>query len=502
MTALDRAFIKAYTPQDAMASHAVAAVMPPLAESVLPADAVEHHAATVTPAPHAAANRSSVLAALEQPFRPTIGALASAVSCPTVAPAAASVAARVAAPVAAPPAAARPPAASPVARPAILPVTVLPAPDQSTSAATAGFEAASDCGSESPAVAMPTLSAFLKLRDAAAAPAMDEAADDAVVEPAAIASQSADEPTACKDASEAVVYPWAVPETLGHDGLELSAASLRIDAGAAAAAAEVEPVYALAGEAETASPTTATPTLALFDKGPESDDVAANSPFQPAQRVEQFTWPRACRRLIARAAEELDQLADALLAANKTRQNVLAVGGWHRGEGATTLLLCAARRLAERGVKSVLVDADMGRPRLAKRLGVQAQVGWNQLAAGAEAMMLDQVIVEATVNNIALAPVCEPAADDEPFTADRSRLPDCLDALRQHYDMVLVDLGPLELADVRRGRSGEGPFHGIDALVLVRDQRLTSPEKLGEIAEQLKVAGVTIAGVIENFVDA
>ena len=38
------------------------------------------------------------------------------------------------------------------------------------------------------------------------------------------------------------------------------------------------------------------------------------------------------------------------------------------------------RRLAERGIKSVLVDADLTRPRLAKRLGVQPQFGWNEIS--------------------------------------------------------------------------------------------------------------------------
>ena len=99
--------------------------------------------------------------------------------------------------------------------------------------------------------------------------------------------------------------------------------------------------------------------------------VPAEREFKPAWEVDHFTWPRLCRRLIARAAEELDRLADALLAANSQGRKVLAMAGCRRGEGATTLLLCAARRLAERGIKPVLVDADLGRPRLAKRLGVQ-----------------------------------------------------------------------------------------------------------------------------------
>ena len=70
-----------------------------------------------------------------------------------------------------------------------------------------------------------------------------------------------------------------------------------------------------------------------------SRSAPARQPFKSGWQVDQFTWPRLCRRLIARAAGELDRLADALLAANSQGQKVLAVAGCRRGEGATTLLL-------------------------------------------------------------------------------------------------------------------------------------------------------------------
>ena len=189
--------------------------------------------------------------------------------------------------------------------------------------------------------------------------------------------------------------------------------------------------------------------------------------------MDHFTWPRVCRRLIARAAEELDRLADALLAANNQGQKVLAIAGCRRGEGATTLLLCAARRLAERGVKPVLVDADLGRPRLAKRLGVQPQIGWDETTEE-EGRSLDQAIVEATANNVALLPAREPPAECGRPAGDPSRLAACLEILQNHYDMVLVDLGPLEddgadrrrwqrngRRDDRRRRAGAQPSHHV-----------------------------------------
>jgi Mrp family chromosome partitioning ATPase len=220
--------------------------------------------------------------------------------------------------------------------------------------------------------------------------------------------------------------------------------------------------------------------------------------LRPAWQVDEFAWPRACRRLIARAAEELDRLADALVAISARGQKVLALGGWYRGEGATTLLLCAARRLVERGIKPVLVDADVRRPRLAKRLGLQPQCGWAEVTP--EGTPLEQAIVESTANNIAVLPLREPPAEPDPPAADYTRLSGCIELLRDHYDMVLVDLGPLENIDVRDGLSPGGSLRGVDAVVLVRDHRTTSEERLGEIQRQLAEAGIALAGIIENFV--
>ena len=125
--------------------------------------------------------------------------------------------------------------------------------------------------------------------------------------------------------------------------------------------------------------------------------------FKPAWQVERFTWPRICRRLIGRAADELDRLADALLTANAGGQKVLAIAGCRQGEGATTLLLCAARRLAERGVKAVLVDADRPGP------GWPSVWACSRSSAGTTDRRtrpgrLDQAVVEATANNLALVP--------------------------------------------------------------------------------------------------
>ena len=240
-----------------------------------------------------------------------------------------------------------------------------------------------------------------------------------------------------------------------------------------------------------------------------SDDPACTIPlypnngsaaqlFQPAWQVDHFTWPRVCRRLMARAAEELDRLADALSAANVQGQRVLGMAGYRRGEGATTLLLCAARRLAERGIKLALIDADLTRPRLAKRLGVQPQFGWDEVAANEEAS-LARAIVEAAANNLALLPLREPSEEAGRCDRDPSRLARCVEILRSRYDMVLVNMGPLEESGRIGGIADWTAAGTIDAVVLAHDQRITTEDELFKVEGQLAVAGIAAVGIVENF---
>jgi receptor protein-tyrosine kinase len=202
---------------------------------------------------------------------------------------------------------------------------------------------------------------------------------------------------------------------------------------------------------------------------------------------------------MAKANDEFDRLADALLAANARGQKVLAMAGCSQGEGATTLLLCAARRLAERGVKLALVDADLARPRLAKRLGVQPQVGWNETSEQ-EGVPVDRAVVQANSNGLTLASVHDPTSTTGHTSGDWSQLAPCIEKLKENCDMVLVDLGPLENIESMGDALARVVDEKIDAVLLVHNRRITSAERLTDVERQLTASGVPLAGMIENFV--
>jgi Mrp family chromosome partitioning ATPase len=220
--------------------------------------------------------------------------------------------------------------------------------------------------------------------------------------------------------------------------------------------------------------------------------------FLPAFQVDSFAWPSGCARLGMVARDQMEQLAAALIAGQAEGQQVVAMSGCRRGDGCTTLLLCVARRLAERGLQVALVDADIDNPLLARRLGLLPDVGWEEvLTARAD---VSEVIIESVQDRLAVLPLCGTLpcrgcpAPQAPDPLSR------LNALREHYDLVLVDLGEFG-EGTTDGEASSVILNWIDAVVLVRDVRTTRQAELNRIRRRVETAGLVEAGIAENFVE-
>lgn len=225
---------------------------------------------------------------------------------------------------------------------------------------------------------------------------------------------------------------------------------------------------------------------------------AGDRSFQPMLQVDHFTWPSACRRLGEMAALELDRLADGLVAAMARGHKVIGIGSCRSGDGATTMALCAGQCLVERGKNVVLVDGNLANPQLGKRLGLLPQSGWEEVLAGR--LPLGEVVIESTRNQFAVLPVCGTFAGTGGPCQDEARVADSLQMLAASYDVVLVDLGPLEDPDVVGGSLARGIASRLHAIVLVQNVHATSEEQLVEIQGCLAATDIARAGIIQNFV--
>ncbi len=219
--------------------------------------------------------------------------------------------------------------------------------------------------------------------------------------------------------------------------------------------------------------------------------------FRPLLQVDSFAWPKACGKLAVEARTELDRLADGLLAGMAEGCRVVTFSSCLRGEGCTTLLLSVAQRLSEQNVKLVTVDADPAKPMLCRCLGMMPEVGWEQVVAGR--IPLAEALVESIEDRLAVLPSCRPQDGQEEAVPDIASLTPVLAQLEQNYELVLVDLGPLEHQPVADLAAAAG---WTDAVVLVHNARSTPPKKLADAKSRLQTAGIARVGVVENFIQS
>jgi Mrp family chromosome partitioning ATPase len=217
---------------------------------------------------------------------------------------------------------------------------------------------------------------------------------------------------------------------------------------------------------------------------------AAGTSLQPVYQVDALAWPADCTKLGLQASDAVERVCDGLTGPARSPARVAAVAGCRQGDGCTTLLVCAARRLAQGDRRVIVVDADFANPQVARRLGVLPESGWEDVLAGQ--LPLAEAIIESVEDGLALLPV--KSAVREAGRVVESRVATCLKLLRDHYDLVLVDLGDLD-----QGSPAEAMGELIDRAVVVRDVRFSSQSDLGRVRERLAAAGIGEVGVVENF---
>ncbi len=218
------------------------------------------------------------------------------------------------------------------------------------------------------------------------------------------------------------------------------------------------------------------------------------SPFRAALEVDHFLWPSECGNLLKKAGRSFDELVKPIQQVTKQGLKCLAIASCRIGEGRTTFALTAAKHLASRGLSVVLVDADFARPNLAARLGLSIDCGWEAILAG-EAQVED-VLIESLTDRLSLLPLSGPLAVEN-FTRNL-RGATMLGVLRQHYDLVLLDAGAQE-GDGRDALDAIIESSQIDAAFLLRDVRRTTQADLTAVEKRLQGAKILCLGVAENF---
>ena len=163
-------------------------------------------------------------------------------------------------------------------------------------------------------------------------------------------------------------------------------------------------------------------------------------------------------------------------------------------EGKSTTSINVAVVLAQKGVRVLLIDADLRRPSIHKTLGMGPRSGLSNVLTGSTT--LEQAITRTSIlPNLYVLPAGTPPPNPAELLAS-SNMRDVLAKLREEYDHIVVDTPPsLSVTDavVLSPRA--------DAVVLVIRSGQTTKQALRRARDILTQVNAKVVGVLLNAVD-
>jgi Mrp family chromosome partitioning ATPase len=175
---------------------------------------------------------------------------------------------------------------------------------------------------------------------------------------------------------------------------------------------------------------------------------------------------------------------------------VLGVTSLIRREGRTTVVAGLARAAVAAGLRVALLDADLENPRLSAAAEVAIDATWVDCVVGDAP--LSEAAIRCSADGFHLFPLGV-AAKQSTFHWNAPSGLRMFRSLRRHFDLCLLDMGPLTDA-LKRGLQG-GADSPLDGVLLLRDVRITGADQVLLIARELHQAGLPIVGVVDNFND-
>jgi polysaccharide biosynthesis transport protein len=194
-------------------------------------------------------------------------------------------------------------------------------------------------------------------------------------------------------------------------------------------------------------------------------------------------------------AESYRALRTSLLLSNLgAPPKVIMVTSARPQEGKTTTSINTAIVLAQKGVRVLLIDADLRRPSVHKTLGMGPRSGLSNVLTGS-ATVQQTITLSPILSNLYILPAGTPPPNPAELLAS-ANMKELIDELRGQYDHIVIDTPPtLSVTDavVLSPRA--------DATILVIRSGQTTKQALRRSRDILMQVNAHVAGVLLNAVD-
>jgi capsular exopolysaccharide synthesis family protein len=173
--------------------------------------------------------------------------------------------------------------------------------------------------------------------------------------------------------------------------------------------------------------------------------------------------------------------------------NVLTVVSGGAGEGKSTTLMNLAYICAQGGYTTLMIDADLRRPRLHTFFGINNAVGLTNFLT--TDLMREDVILQTQVDNLYFMPSGILPADAAGILNSR-RMSELIQDVKQRFDLIFVDSPPILGVSDASVISSE-----VDLSIIVVQHRKLPRNMLLRVKQSIENVGGNILGVVLNNVD-
>lgn len=195
--------------------------------------------------------------------------------------------------------------------------------------------------------------------------------------------------------------------------------------------------------------------------------------------------------------EAFNTLSTNLSFAGKDLKKIMLTSS-HASEGKSFTSMNLMRKLAERGNRVVLVDADLRRSMINVVYGVQFDKDENTYGLShylAGIAKLDDILYQTDIEGAVMIPVGRDLLNPIPLIVS-GRFQELLDKLAEQFDYVIVDAAPvgvvIDAAEIAKF---------CDGILLVVNHNQVHRQELIDTKIQLEQTGCPILGTILNQVD-
>jgi len=213
-----------------------------------------------------------------------------------------------------------------------------------------------------------------------------------------------------------------------------------------------------------------------------ASNMPTNSMPKPVIDTSACCWPQQLSSLMLTANNQMRMLADHLVVQSNQGTKTICFKGIFPGDGCSTIVLCAAKALTERGYQVLLIDAQHRHIDLPKQLNLSGN-----LDSGDEVLTLDDRLGFWVWQ------------ESKTAVENRKLLSGIVASQREQYDLILLDGGSVTESPL--AEFVEFCHHvELDGVILVSNTKRPTEMPMPHITGRLRQHHIPLIGITENYV--